>query len=256
MVGFESLQSMHRNSHSSNSAVSTAVRTQTLERGYGTIELNETSIAFILNGYAIISAKITGNNKLITHEFTTIEGIREDVTEIILNLKGVILKMHHDEQKKLYLSVSNEEDAPRVVTAADIEKDSDVEILNPDHRLATLNKGAKLELELTCDEGRGYTTAERNKNEKAIGPDEIAVDSIYTPVNKVNYTVVPTRVGNITDFDGLQIELKQACNFAQEALAGAAKILIEHLTSFTNLCEQAGSVEVMFERLITTKKES
>ncbi|HHU83949.1 MAG TPA: DNA-directed RNA polymerase subunit alpha [Clostridiales bacterium] len=254
MVGFQkpTIECIETVPASSNSAVSTAKFVlKPLERGYGTTIGNSMRRVLLssLTGYAIISAKITGNNKLITHEFTTIEGIREDVTEIILNLKGVILKMHHDEQKKLYLSVSNEEDAPRVVTAADIEKDSDVEILNPDHRLATLNKGAKLELELTCDEGRGYTTAERNKNEKAIGPDEIAVDSIYTPVNKVNYTVVPTRVGNITDFDELQIEVEtNGVISAQEALAGAAKILIEHLTSFTNLCEQAGSVEVMFEK--------
>ena len=221
-----------------------------LERGYGITVGNSLRRVLLssLPGYAITSAKIIGNGELITHEFTTIAGVREDVTEIVLNLKGVILKMFTEEPQRLYISVSNEDDEPRIVTAGDISCDSSVEILNPAHVIATLGKGTKLEMELTCNNGRGYTSADRNKLEMNVPVDEIAIDSIYTPVLKVNYTVVPTRVGNITDYDELQIDVETNGTLsAEEAVSVAAKILIDHLATFQNLSDR-GNTETMVEK--------
>ena len=191
-----------------------------------------------LPGYAITSAKIDG----VLHEFSTIPGVKEDVTEIVLNLKGVILKIHGDGPKTIYIEASGK----CTVTAGDIKTDSDVEILNPDHLIATLSEGANLSMEMTCDRGRGYVSAERNKQMMKPVIGVIAIDSIYTPVLKVNYTVENTRVGQITDYDKLSIEIwTNGTISAKEAVSLAAKILNEHLNLFIELSDEAGNTEVM-----------
>ena len=171
-----------------------------LERGYGTTLGNSLRRVLLssLPGVSATSVKFDG----VVHEFSTIEGVKEDVTEIVLNLKGLTAKIHGDGPKVVYI----EAEGPGVVTAADIKADSEVEILNPDMHIATLSENARFFMELTLDKGRGYITAERNKQDiSTIGV--IPMDSIYTPVNKVNYTVDNTRVGQITDFDKLFVNL-------------------------------------------------
>lgn len=214
-----------------------------LERGYGITLGNSLRRVLLssLTGYAITSVKIDG----VLHEFTTIPGVKEDVTEIILNLKDVILKIFGTGPKTMYLDVSGE----RVVTAGDIKHDSEVEIINPEQVIATLNADAHLKMELTADIGRGYVSAERNKKLLSLSIGEIAVDSIYTPVNKVNYTVENTRVGNITDYDKLILEVETNGTItAQDAVSFAAKILNEHLNLFIDLSEEACSAEIMVEK--------
>lgn len=211
-----------------------------LERGYGTTLGNSLRRVLLssLPGYAITSVKIDG----VLHEFSTIDGVKEDVTEIVLNLKGVILKIHGDAVKTLYVDASGK----GAVTAGDIKADSDVEILNPEHVIATLEDGAVLKMELTADKGRGYVSAERNKQimQPVIGV--IAIDSIYTPVLKVNYTVENTRVGQITDYDKLSIEIwTDGTISAQEAVSLGAKILTDHLNLFVDLSEEARETETM-----------
>ncbi|MCH5189678.1 MAG: DNA-directed RNA polymerase subunit alpha [Oscillospiraceae bacterium] len=211
-----------------------------LERGYGTTLGNSLRRVLLssLPGYAITSVKIDG----VLHEFSTIDGVKEDVTEIVLNLKGVILKIHGDAVKTLYIDASGK----GAVTAGDIKADSDVEILNPEHVIATLEDGAVLKMELTADKGRGYVSAERNKQimQPVIGV--IAIDSIYTPVLKVNYTVENTRVGQITDYDKLSIEIwTDGTISAQEAVSLGAKILTDHLNLFVDLSEEARETETM-----------
>lgn len=211
-----------------------------LERGYGTTLGNSLRRVLLssLRGYAITSVKIDG----VLHEFSTIEGVKEDVTEIVLNLKSVILKIHGDGPKTMYIDVSNATE----ITAGDIQTDSEVEILNPDWHIATVSPDAHVRMELTADSGRGYVSAERNK--VLINPPigVIAIDSIYTPVNKVNYTVENTRVGDITDFDKLTLEVwTNGTISAQDAVSFAAKILNEHLNLFVDLSEEASNVEVM-----------
>jgi DNA-directed RNA polymerase subunit alpha len=211
-----------------------------LERGFGTTLGNSLRRVLLssLPGYAITSAKIEG----ILHEFTTIPGIKEDVTEIILNLKSVILKMQGDEEKRLYLSA----EGPTEVIAEDIETDSEVEIVNTQQHIATLAQGATLEIELTCNAGRGYVSAERNK--EAIRPPigVIAIDSIFSPVIKVNYTVENARVGQITDYDKLTLEVwTDGTITAKEAVSLAAKIINDHLTLFSELSDEAYQTEVM-----------
>lgn len=211
-----------------------------LERGYGTTLGNSLRRVLLssLPGYAITSVKIDG----VLHEFSTIDGVKEDVTEIVLNLKGVILKIHGDAVKTLYIDASGK----GTVTAADIKADSDVEILNPEHVIANLEDGAVLKMELTADKGRGYVSAERNKQlmQPIIGV--IAIDSIYTPVLKVNYTVENTRVGQITDYDKLSIEIwTDGTISAQEAVSLGAKILTDHLNLFVDLSEEARETETM-----------
>jgi DNA-directed RNA polymerase subunit alpha len=211
-----------------------------LERGFGTTLGNSLRRVLLssLPGYAITSAKIDG----ILHEFSTIPGVKEDVTEIILNLKCVVLKMQGDEEKRLYIDV---EDAGEVL-AADIQTDSEVEIINPDLHIATLEAGAKLSMELTCDCGRGYVSAERNKDLIKPPIGVIAVDSIYSPVIKVNYTVENTRVGQITDYDKLTLEVwTDGTTSAQEAVSLAAKILNEHLVLFADLSDEVYDTEIM-----------
>ncbi len=223
-----------------------------LERGYGTTLGNSLRRVLLssLTGYAITSVKING----ILHEFSTIEGVKEDVTEIVLNLKNVILKIFGNEPKNLYIDVSNATE----ITAGDIQADSEVEILNPDWHIATLSPDAHVRMDLTADIGRGYVSAERNKvllNNPPIGV--IAIDSIYTPVNKVNYTVENTRVGDITDYDKLTLEVwTNGTLTAKDAVSFAAKILNEHLNLFVDLSEEAGNVEVMVVKDIDSNKQT
>ncbi len=211
-----------------------------LERGYGTTLGNSLRRVLLssLPGYAITSVKIDG----VLHEFSTIPGVKEDVTEIVLNLKGVILKIHGDGPKTIYIEANGEGE----ITAGSIKADSEVEILNPDHHIASLDAGASVNMELTADRGRGYVPSERNKQRMQPVIGIIAVDSIYTPVLKVNYTVENTRVGQVTDFDKLTLEVTtNGTIFAKEAVSLAAKILNEHLNLFVDLSEEAYDTEIM-----------
>ncbi len=211
-----------------------------LERGYGTTLGNSLRRVLLssLPGYAITSVKIDG----ILHEFSTIPGVKEDVTEIVLNLKNVILKIHGDGPKTIYIDANGDDE----ITAGSIKTDSEVEILNPELHIATLNSDAHVSMELTCDKGRGYVSAERNKQimQPVIGV--IAIDSVYTPVLKVNYTVENTRVGQITDYDKLTLEVwTNGTINAMEAVSLGAKILNEHLNLFGDLSGEAYDTEVM-----------
>ena len=214
-----------------------------LERGYGTTLGNSLRRVLLssLPGTAVTAIKIAG----IQHEFATIPGVKEDVTEIVLNVKGIIARLHCDGPKTVYLEASGE----REVTAGDIRADSDVEILNPEHHLATLGPDASISMELSFNHGRGYVTADRNKNPQApIGT--IPVDSIYNPVLKVNYTVENTRVGNQTDFDKLTIEVwTDKTITARDAVSLGAKILCDHFTIFTDLSENIGSRTTVVEKV-------
>ena len=214
-----------------------------LERGYGTTLGNSLRRILLssLPGYAITSVSIDG----VLHEFSTIEGVKEDVTEIVLNLKNVILKIHGSGPKTMYIDCSGETE----ITAGDIQADSEVEILNPEQHIATLNSDAHVRMELTADCGRGYVSAERNKKmmDPAIGV--IAIDSIYTPVVKVNYKVDNARVGDVTDYDKLSLEVwTNGTIAAKDAVSLAAKILNEHLNLFIDLSDEAGNTEIMIEK--------
>ena len=205
-----------------------------LERGYGTTIGNSLRRVLLssLPGVAVTSIKIDG----ILHEFSTIEGVKEDVTEIVQNIKGLIAKINGEGPKTVYI----EAEGPCVVTAASIKCDSEVEILVPDMHIATLSEGGRLFMELTLDKGRGYVPADRNKQllNPVIGV--IPVDSIYTPVMKVNYTVDNTRVGQITDYDKLTLEVwTNGVLCAQEAVSLAARVLTEHLNLFVDLSGDA-----------------
>jgi len=213
-----------------------------LERGYG-ITLGNSLRRILLSslpGAAVTSVKING----VLHEFSTIPGVVEDVTDIILNLKCLCLKMHSDEEKILYIDANQ----PGMVTAGDIVCDSDVEILNNDLSIATLSGDANLSMEITVSKGRGYVASERNKkNEHIIGI--IPVDSSFTPVRKVNYNVENTRVGQITDYDKLTIEVWTDGSIRpDEAVSLSAKILNEHLRLFVGLTEAVSDVEIMVEK--------
>ena len=215
-----------------------------LERGYGTTLGNSLRRVLLssLPGVAVTTIKVDG----ILHEFSTIPGVKEDLTDIVLNIKGVTAKMHRDTQKLVYLSA----EGPCEVTAGSIKTDSEIEILNPDLHIATLSEGAKLDMEITLGRGRGYVTAERNKAVYAqdlIGV--IPVDSIFSPVYKVNYTVENTRVGQITDFDKLTIEVwTNGTISAKEAVSLGAKVLCEHLNLFVNLSEEVFGADIMVEK--------
>ena len=214
-----------------------------LERGYGLTLGNSMRRVLLssLPGYAITSVKIDN----VLHEFSSIEGVKEDVTEIVLNLKEVILKFHGDGPKVMYIEYDGEGE----ITAGDIKADSEVEIINPEHHIASCDKNAHVYMELTCDTGRGYVSAERNKAimQPVIGV--IAIDSIYTPVIKVNYNVENTRVGQITDYDKLTLEVwTNGTITAKEAVSLAAKILNEHLNLFGDLSDEAYDTEVMVEK--------
>ena len=211
-----------------------------LERGYGTTLGNSLRRVLLssLPGYAITSVKIDG----ILHEFSTIPGVKEDVTEIVLNLKNVILKIHGDGPKTIYIDANGDDE----ITAGSIKTDSEVEILNPELHIATLNSDAHVSMELTCDKGRGYVSADRNKQMMQPIIGVIAIDSFYTPVLKVNYTVENTRVGQITDYDKLTLEVcTNGTINAMEAVSLGAKILNEHLNLFGDLSGEAYDTEVM-----------
>ena len=214
-----------------------------LERGYGTTLGNSLRRVLLssLPGYAITSVKIDG----ILHEFSTIPGVKEDVTEIVLNLKSVILKIHGDGPKTMYVDVKGEGE----ITAGSFKADSDVEILNPDLHIASLDSDAHVVMELTCNNGRGYDSAERNKQYLQPPIGVIAIDSIYSPVLKVNYTVENTRVGQITDYDKLTLEVwTNGTISAKEAVSLGAKILNEHLSLFGDLSDEAFETEIMVEK--------
>ncbi|MBE6836961.1 MAG: DNA-directed RNA polymerase subunit alpha [Ruminococcus sp.] len=215
-----------------------------LERGYGTTLGNSLRRVLLssLPGVAVTSVKIDG----VHHELSTIPGVKEDVTEIILNLKGLTAKLEGEGPKTVYIEAEGE----CVVTAGDIKTDSEVTILVPDMHIATLGAGAKLYMEIVLDKGRGYVSAEKNKAAMVNAPiGIIAVDSIYTPVLKVNYTVENARVGQITDYDKLIIEVwTDGTISAKEAISIAAKLLTEHLNLFIDLSEEASVVEMMAEK--------
>lgn len=202
-----------------------------LQRGYGATLGNSLRRVLLssLPGTAVTAVKING----IQHEFSTIPGTKEDVTEIILNIKSIIAKLHTTGAKVTYI----EAEGPCNVTAGDIMGDSEVEIINPDLHIATLSEGAHLSMELTFSHGFGYVPAEKNKPPQTI-IGLIPVDSVYTPILKVNYTVENTRVGNVTDFDKLTLEVwTNKTISAREAISLSARILTDHLQLFINLSE-------------------
>lgn len=224
-----------------------------LERGYGTTLGNSLRRIMLssLPGAAVSQVKIDG----VVHEFSSIPGVMEDVTEIIMNIKSLAIKNTSDtsEPKKAYIEFSGE----GVVTAADIHVDPDIEILNPEQVIATLNGGAdsKLYMELTITRGRGYISSDKNKRDDLpIGV--ISIDSIYTPVERVNLTVNNTRVGQITDYDKLTLDVYTNGTLApDEAVSLAAKVLSEHLNSFIDLSESAKKAEVMVETVNNEKEK-
>ena len=213
-----------------------------LERGNGTTLGNSLRRILLssLPGTAATSIKIAG----IQHEFSTIPGVKEDVTEIVLNIKRIISKMHCDGEKTVYIDASGECE----VTAGDIKTDDEVEIINKDLHICSLGPDASLNMEITMSRGRGYVPADRNKTPQTpIGV--IPVDSLYSPVYKVNYTVENTRVGNMTDFDKLTLEVwTDSTITAKDAVSIAAKILTEYLTLFTDLSESVANQSIMCEK--------
>ncbi|HHK6794377.1 TPA: DNA-directed RNA polymerase subunit alpha [Streptococcus pneumoniae] len=212
-----------------------------LERGYGTTLGNSLRRVLLasLPGAAVTSINIDG----VLHEFDTVPGVREDVMQIILNIKGIAVKSYVEDEKIIELDV----EGPAEVTAGDILTDSDIEIVNPDHYLFTIGEGSSLKATMTVNSGRGYVPADENKKDNApVGT--LAVDSIYTPVTKVNYQVEPARVGSNDGFDKLTLEiLTNGTIIPEDALGLSVRILTEHLDLFTNLTEIAKSTEVMKE---------
>ena len=218
-----------------------------LERGYGTTLGNSLRRILLssLPGTAATSIKIAG----VQHEFSTIPGVKEDVTEIVLNIKRIISKMNCDGVKTVYIDAAGECE----VTAGDIKTDDEVEIINKDLHICSLGPDATLNMEITMSRGRGYVPADRNKTPQTpIGV--IPVDSLYSPVYKVNYTVENTRVGNMTDFDKLTLEVwTDSTTTAKDAVSIAAKILTEHLTLFTDLSETVAGQTLVRENRETTE---
>jgi len=213
-----------------------------LERGYGTTLGNSLRRILLssLPGIAVTSIKIAG----ISHEFSTIPGVKEDVTEIVLNVKNIVAKLYTVEPQTVSIDVSEEGE----VTAGDIKSTGEVEILNPDLHIATLGPNATFSMELTFSHGRGYVSAERNKQaQSAIGV--LPIDSIYTPVHKVNYHVENTRVGNMTDYDKLTIEVwTNKTITARDAVSYSAKILNDHLSLFIDLSEEISNASLVIEK--------
>ena len=221
-----------------------------LERGYGTTLGNSLRRILLssLPGAAVNAVKIDG----VLHEFSVIKGVKEDVTEIVLNIKSIVAKLHCDTPKVVYIEAQGE----GVITAGDIKADSDVEILNPDLYIATLNSDAKLNMEITLSKGRGYVAADKNREQSQPFIGVIPVDSIYTPVKKVNYKVEPARVGAVTDFDKLTIEVwTNGTLKPNEAISLAAKIMSEHLSLFIDLSDDAKNVEIMVEKEESKKEK-
>lgn len=215
-----------------------------LERGYGTTLGNSLRRVMLasLPGAAITSIQIDG----VLHEFSTVQGVTEDVTQIILNLKQVALKIDSEDAKDLEIDVKG----PAEVTAADIQGDGDVIILNSDLHIATVSDGAELHVKMTADKGRGYSSADDNKTRmEGLAIGVLPIDSIYTPIERVNYTVENTRVGQSNDYDKLTLDVWTNGSLTPtEAISLAAKILTEHLTMFVNLTEEAQVTQVMVER--------
>jgi len=218
-----------------------------LERGYGTTLGNSLRRVLLssLPGTAVTSVKIAG----VQHEFSTLPGVKEDMTEIVLNIKGIIIKLHSDGPKTVYIEASGEGE----VTAGSIKADGEVEILNPEHHIATLGPDGYLSMEMVVDHGRGYVPAEKNKlPQQVIGV--IPVDSIYSPVLKVNYAVENTRVGNKTDYDKLTLEVWTDKTITpRDAVSLGAKILCDHFTLFTDLSETIGSESTVKEKVETQR---
>ncbi len=214
-----------------------------LERGYGMTLGNSLRRILLssLPGYAATSIKIAG----VQHEFSTIPGVTEDVTEIVLNIKRMIMKLYCSEVKTIYIDAVG----PCEVTAADFQPDADVEILNPELHICTLGENATFNMEVTLSQGRGYDSADRNKTpQTAIGV--IPIDSIYSPVTKVNYSVEPTRVGDKTDFDKLTLEVWTDKTISpRDAVSLGAKILSDHLTVFTNLSDTVSTSSTVVEKV-------
>ena len=221
-----------------------------LERGYG-ITLGNSLRRVLLSslpGVAVTNIKIDG----VLHEISTIDGVKEDVTEIVLNIKGITAKLHSVSVKNTAIDVTG----PCTVTAGDIKQDADIEILNPEHVIATLGEGVRFHMELTFQKGRGYVSQERNKqiyaeeNQGVSAPiGTIFTDSIYTPVYNVNYNVENTRVGQITDYDKLCLEVwTNGVLNAEDSVSLAAKILTEHLNLFADLSDATQSIEIKVEK--------
>ena len=232
-----------------------------LERGYG-ITLGNSLRRMLLSslgGYAVTNIRIDG----VLHEISTIPGVKEDVPEIVLNVKGIVAKLHCDGPKTAVIDVTGY-GAPYEITAADITPDADIQIINPNHHIATVSENTRFYMELTFDNGRGYVSQERNKqlhNEQLgmtvsapIGT--IYTDSIYTPVYKVCYNVENTRVGSNTDYDKLTLDVvTNGTISAKEAISLGAKILNEHLNLFVDLSDEAKKAEIMIEREETKKEK-
>ena len=229
-----------------------------LERGFG-ITLGNSLRRVLLSslpGVAVTSIKIEG----VLHEFSTVPGVKEDVTEIVVNVKGITAKLHTNTPKTVIIEVVGEKN----VTAGDIRQDSDIEILNPDHHIATVGEGERLYMELVFEHGRGYVSQDKNKqlHNAQLGQNvsapigTIYTDSIYTPVYNVSYEVEPTRVGSNSDFDKLTLDvLTNGTITAKEAVSLGAKILNEHLNLFVDLSDEAKKTEILVERQETIKEK-
>ena len=214
-----------------------------LERGYGTTLGNALRRIMLssLPGTAATSIKIAG----VQHEFSTIPGVKEDVTEIVLNVKSLLTKLHCEGTKTVYIEAAG----PCEVTAGDIKSDGEVEVLNPELHLATLDVGATLSMEITLSHGRGYVSADRNKAQRPGVIGVIPIDSIYTPVYKVNYTVENTRVGSMSDFDKLMLEVwTDSTISARDAVSLGAKILCDHFALFTDLSDTLDGRPIVVEK--------
>ena len=214
-----------------------------LERGYGTTLGNSLRRILLssLPGTAVTSIKIAG----VQHEFSSIPGVKEDVTEIVLNVKSLLTKLHCEGTKTVYIEATG----PCEVTAGDIKSDGEVEVLNPELHLATLDVGATLSMEITLSHGRGYVSADRNKAQRPGVIGVIPIDSIYTPVYKVNYTVENTRVGSMSDFDKLTLEVwTDSTISARDAVSLGAKILCDHFALFTDLSDTLDGRPIVVEK--------
>ena len=221
-----------------------------LERGFGTTLGNSLRRVLLssLPGVAVVSIKIDG----VLHEISTVPGVKEDVTEIVLNVKGIIAKLFSEGQKTVVLDVVG----PAVATAGDIKADGEIEVLNPDHVIATVGENTRFYMELTLDHGRGYVSQEKNKQNNPATIGVIYTESIYTPVYNVSYKVENTRVGNVTDFDKLTLNVETNGTIsAKEAVSLGAKILNEHLNLFVDLSDEAKKAEIMVERPETQKEK-
>ena len=221
-----------------------------LERGYGTTLGNALRRIMLssLPGTAATSIKIAG----VQHEFSTVPGVKEDVTEIVLNVKSLLTKLHCDGPKTVFIEATG----PCEVTAGDIKADGEVEVLNPDLHIATLDVGATLSMEITLSHGRGYVSADRNKALRGGVIGVIPIDSIYTPVYKVNYTVENTRVGSMSDFDKLTLEVwTDSTITARDAVSLGAKILCDHFALFTDLSDALGDKSTVVEKPTDSKSK-